>query len=92
MEEPQTLEKKRLADLKSYQILDTLSEKELDDLAIIASAICDTPISLITFIDENRQWFKAKNGLKVNETSRNASFCQYSLNNPNELNLQNPSS
>jgi hypothetical protein len=85
MKKSKELEEKRLADLQSYKILDTLPEKELDDLAEIASAICDTPISLITFLDEKRQWFKAKKGLGVDETSRQASFCQYTLNKPEEI-------
>ena len=81
----QKLEEKRLVELQSYEILDTLPEKELDDLTEIASAICDTPISLITFLDENRQWFKAKKGLTTTGTSRLASFCQYTLDSPEEV-------
>jgi hypothetical protein len=56
----------RLDTLKAYKILDTLPEKDFDDIVRIASQICQTPISTITIIDENRQWFKAKNGLDGN--------------------------
>jgi hypothetical protein len=46
----------RLEDLHSYRILDTDPELELNDLAEIACAIFDTPVSLISFIDDKRQW------------------------------------
>ena len=78
-------EQKRLQALKSYQILDTPPEQALDDLAEIASAICDTPISLVSFIDEHRQWFKAKKGLQVDETPRRNAFCQHALHHPQEV-------
>jgi len=73
-------EKDRLADLKRLQILDSEKEKDFDDLVDLASAICDVPISLITLIDENRQWFKAKKGLKVESTDRDISFCGHAIN------------
>ncbi|HSJ66427.1 MAG TPA: GAF domain-containing protein [Anditalea sp.] len=75
----------RLLDLRAYQVLDTLPEKELDDIIEIASAICDTPISLITFVDDTRQWFKAKKGIDITETPRADAFCEYALSNPKDL-------
>jgi len=78
-------EQNRLLDLKAYHVLDTLPEKELDDIVEIASAICDTPISLITFVDDNRQWFKAKKGISLKETPRADAFCEYALSNPHEV-------
>jgi len=75
----------RLKELKEYEILDTPPEKELDDLVEIASAICDTPISLITLIDESRQWLKAKKGIDISEMSRYDSFCQHALNQPKKV-------
>ena len=78
-------EQERIKDLLSYEILDTSPDEELDELAEIASAICDTPISLITLIDQDRQWFKAIKGLDITETRREYSFCQYALNRPNEV-------
>ncbi|OYE05476.1 GAF domain-containing protein [Nostoc sp. 'Peltigera membranacea cyanobiont' 232] len=60
----------RLEALRQYQILDTEPEKAYDNLAQLAAFICDTPISLVNFIDENRQWFKAKVGLDVSEMPR----------------------
>ncbi|MBE9462378.1 PAS domain S-box protein [Dyadobacter subterraneus] len=72
-------ENERLKALKNYQILDTYSEKEFDRLTELASVICDTPISLVSLIDEKRQWFKSKKGLDIPETSRDLAFCQYSI-------------
>ena len=78
-------EQERLQALNSYQVLDTPPEQALDELAEIASAICDTPISLVSFIDEHRQWFKAKKGLNVDETPRQDAFCQHALHDPQQV-------
>lgn len=78
-------EQYRLTDLRDYRILDTPPEQELDEIAELASAICDTPISLISFVDENRQWFKARKGLAATETPRSDSFCQHALQTPQEV-------
>lgn len=72
-------EKKRIKVLHDYGILDSLNEPEFDRLTKLASLICETPISLISLIDENRQWFKSKVGLEVNETARELAFCQYAI-------------
>jgi light-regulated signal transduction histidine kinase (bacteriophytochrome) len=61
----------RLEVLRQYQILDTEPEEAYDNLAQLAAFICGTPIALLNFIDENRQWFKAKFGLDVSEIPRN---------------------
>ncbi|HEY6931416.1 MAG TPA: diguanylate cyclase, partial [Thermoanaerobaculia bacterium] len=58
----------RIQTLRSYEILDTEPEQEFDDLALLASHICRTPVAMITLIDEHRQWFKAKVGSDVSET------------------------
>ncbi|GJM35127.1 MAG: hypothetical protein DHS20C18_41280 [Saprospiraceae bacterium] len=68
-------ERKRQEALNEYHILDTLPEKDFDDITRIASEICRTPISLITLIDGKRQWFKSRHGLNVVETPREHSFC-----------------
>jgi len=52
----------RLAVLNAYNILDTGEEKDFDDLTDLASAICQTPIALISLIDDKRQWFKSHKG------------------------------
>ncbi len=69
----------RLAALRRYRILDTEPEQRFDDLAMLASQICGTPIALITLVDADRQWFKARVGLSATSTSRSASFCTHAM-------------
>lgn len=68
-------EKERLERLLSYHIMDTAPESDFDDIVELASSICDVPISVISLLDANRQWFKAKKGLDALETQRDLSFC-----------------
>ncbi len=56
-------EKARLETLRQYEILDTDPEESFNDLTRLAAYICNTPIALITLVDENRQWFKSKVGM-----------------------------
>ncbi|PAM93587.1 hypothetical protein B4N84_17145, partial [Flavobacterium sp. IR1] len=69
----------RLKALYSLNILDSLPEKDFDDLTNLASAISGMPISLISLVDKDRQWFKAKNGINATETSRELSFCAHAI-------------
>jgi anti-sigma regulatory factor (Ser/Thr protein kinase) len=78
MQLPDT-EAERLAALRRYRILDTEPERGFDDLALLASHICGTPMALITLVDENRQWFKARVGVTIAETSRAVSFCTHAI-------------
>lgn len=74
-----TDEGKRLQDVYRTQLLDTPEEKEFDEIVQLASDLCNTPISLITLLDTERQWFKAKVGLDASETSREVSFCGHAI-------------
>lgn len=72
-------EKERLKALRNYEILDTAYEEQFDRITEIASLICDVPISMVSLIDENRQWFKSSFGLSVKETTRDLAFCAYTI-------------
>ena len=74
-------EEDRLLSLRSYQILDSLPEEEYDHLTRIAAHICGTPVSLISLVDENRQWFKSRHGISpdLHETERDIAFCAYNI-------------
>ena len=78
-------EQSRLKELYRYHILDTKPEVELDELAEIASVICNTPMSLITMVDKERTWHKSKYGFDIKEVNRKDSFCQHALTNPSEI-------
>ena len=72
-------ENELLTALNSYNVLDTLPEKEYDAITRLASYICQVPIALISLIDEDRQWFKSKVGLDAAETPRADAFCHYTI-------------
>ena len=70
-------EEQRLQDLRAYEILDTLPEKEYDELTKLAAYICGVPTALISLVDTDRQWFKSKVGLDVEQTPRDIAFCSH---------------
>jgi GAF domain-containing protein len=72
----------RVGALQKYAILDSEPEHAFDDLTFLASYVCRTPIALISLIDENRQWFKAKVGISATETSRDIAFCSTAIQQP----------
>lgn len=77
-----TNEAARLAALQKYAILDSEPEQTFDDLTLLASHVCETPVALISLVDENRQWFKSKVGISVSETSRDVAFCSTAILQP----------
>jgi GAF domain-containing protein len=72
-------EKRRLEVLWQYDILDTVPEEVFDELVELAASICESPIAMITLVDEKRQWFKSRIGVTLNETSREISFCTHAI-------------
>jgi tRNA A-37 threonylcarbamoyl transferase component Bud32 len=72
-------ESERLAALRSCGVLDTEPEPSFDEIAKLASQLCGTPVALVSLVDADRQWFKARVGLPAQETSRDVSFCAYSV-------------
>lgn len=85
-------EHKRLNALASYNILDTLEEKDFDDLTLLASEICHAPISLISLLDDKRQWFKSHTGLDVRETPIEHSFCAHAIASEQDIFIVNDAS
>jgi len=78
-------EKERLKVLHELQILDTMPEEEYEDITLLASEICGTPIALISLVDAERQYFKSARGMKMSESHRDHSFCAHAINHPHEV-------
>jgi len=72
-------EEARIIALDKYGILDTDPEQSFDDLTLLASHVCETPIALISLVDEDRQWFKSRIGIGASETSRDIAFCSTAI-------------
>lgn len=72
-------EQQRLNALANVHIMDSLPEAAFDRLTELASIICDVPISIVSFIDAHRQWYKSRRGMDINEVPREISFCQFTI-------------
>jgi signal transduction histidine kinase len=72
-------ETERLATLYGLNVLDSPPEKDFDDIVALAAAVCGVPMSLVSLIDTDRQWFKASVGTDLVETSRDLSFCAHAI-------------
>jgi diguanylate cyclase (GGDEF)-like protein len=75
-------EAERLAALRSYDVLDTACEAVFDEIARLAARLTGCPIALVSLVDADRQWFKARYGLDATETPRDIAFCAYAILDP----------
>jgi diguanylate cyclase (GGDEF)-like protein len=78
-------EDQRLAALHGFSVLDTLPEEGYDDIALVAAQVCQTPIAVVSLVDAERQWFKARIGLESQETSRDVAFCAHTILEPDSV-------
>ena len=72
-------EPQRLGTLRGYAVLDTPPESDFDELALLASRICASPFAIVSLIDSDRQWFKARVGISLTETPREIAFCAHAI-------------
>ena len=75
-------EARRLAALHSYGVLDTACEDTFDSIVRLAARLTGRPIALVSLIDADRQWFKARHGLEASETPRDMAFCAHAILTP----------
>ena len=72
-------EELRLKDLWFHDIIDSPQDASFNGIVELAAQIADCPIALISFVDKDKQWFKAKKGIEECETSRDVSFCAHTI-------------
>ncbi len=77
--EPPSHERQRLKVLWQYDVLDTVPEEVFDELTELAARICGAPMAMISLVDEDRQWFKARVGIALRETPRDIAFCSHAI-------------
>jgi hypothetical protein len=78
-------ERQRQHVLDRYHVVDSLPATVYDDLVQVAAALCGTPIAVVSLIDRDRQWFKARLGLEDHETTRDTAVCDHAIRQPDEL-------
>ena len=78
-------EKERLAALRILGVLDSAPEQGFEDLTLLAATVCDTPVSLVSLVDEHRQWFKSHHGIELDQTERDVSFCAHAILEPSRV-------
>jgi len=78
-------EEKRLDDLRSYAIMDSETEEDFDNLTKLAAQICGTSVSLVSLVDDRRQWFKSHHGTDQRETPREIAFCAHAINEADKI-------
>lgn len=74
----------RLKALQEYAVMDSTAEQAYDDIVRLVAFICKTPIAFVSFIDSDRQWFKAKVGLEASQVPRETTFCTHAILKPSE--------
>lgn len=79
------IEKQRVEAVRKQAIIDTPPDAAFDNIAQLAAVVCNTPTSLISFVDAERQWFKARHGFDTVETARNISFCSHAIKTPDDI-------
>lgn len=78
-------EAERLAVLRQYEVLDSPAESAFDDLAMIASTLCETQMAAVVLVDQYRQWFKSAHNAPRGEAPRDISFCAHAILRPDEV-------
>lgn len=85
MAEKNEREKLRQSALDRLQIVDSAEERAYDDITRLAADVCGTPIALISLSDHDRQWFKSRIGLQMQQAPRENSFCSHALATPQDV-------
>lgn len=78
-------EAERLSALRATGLLDSPEERDYDELVELASIVCGMPMALVSLVDGERQWFKARVGMKASETPRDVAFCAHAILDPDEV-------
>jgi diguanylate cyclase (GGDEF)-like protein len=82
-------EESRIRALERLEVLDTDLEAPFENIISLIEQVMQVPICAVSFVDRNRQWFKAQRGLDVGETPRNISFCTHAIQQSKPLIIRN---